>query len=586
MAIYHCSVKTIGRSSGRSSVGASAYRSGEKLYNQRDGLTHDYTRKTGVTHTEVMTPSHAPEWANNREKLWNEVEKIEKAKNSQLAREVEVAIPKELSKENQIELIREYTKENFVNKGMVADVSIHDKGDGNPHAHILLTMRPFQQNGSWGAKAKKEYILDKQGEKIKLPSGEYKSRKISSTDWDKKETLETWRENWAKQANKYLEREGHKERIDHRSYKEQGIEKLPTIHLGQTAHQLEKKGIATDRGNINREVEEFNMNYQRDLENVEKMLRDIQLQQQQALQQQMVAEKMPGGGYQNPGRANEQATREIQKSEGLSRVEYGFAKADELEYKTKNSPTQAQAPDKLENFKYEQPERIAENIHHLKTEYINLERQIQSQSKNSSDIRESQQQIDNRIERISQSYKDAAAIQERINSLKDKRADLGIFKAKEKKQIDQQITSLEKSKHQAINNFERTFDIKINQTVSEVKRLKEQSQAIQQQREKLPNTDILREQQKAIERQYKEQKVLLDMHPEKGKIENMVIKNQLNNQSKEQPNFNELTMKARAESKLNNISNKEKYAILKDIAPDKAKEFAKETKQQSFSKER
>lgn len=230
MAIYHCSAKVIGRSSGRSSVGASAYRAGEKLYNERDGLTHDYTKKTGVEHQEIMTPSNAPEWANDRQKLWNEVERIENRKDSQLAREVEIALPNELSKEGRIELVRDYAKENFVNKGMVADIAIHDKGDGNPHAHIMLTTRTIDQDG-FGKKER---------------------------DWNKKEYLEQWREDWSKHANKYLEREGHKERIDHRSYKDQGIEKVPTIHEGHVVRAMESRGIKTEIGDINRQSQEQN----------------------------------------------------------------------------------------------------------------------------------------------------------------------------------------------------------------------------------------------------------------------------------------------------------------------------------------
>lgn len=132
MAIYHCAVKIISRSSGRSSVGAAAYRAGEKLENERDGRTHDYTRKDGVVHTEIMTPDNAPEWAKDREKLWNEVEKAEKSIDAQLCREVEVALPTELTPEQQKELVRDYVKDNFVDRGMIADVAIHDKGDGIP----------------------------------------------------------------------------------------------------------------------------------------------------------------------------------------------------------------------------------------------------------------------------------------------------------------------------------------------------------------------------------------------------------------------------------------------------------------------
>ena len=163
IAIYHCSIKIISRGKGKSAVGAAAYRSGEKLTNNYDGIIHDYTRKSGIAYTEIMLPAHAPPEFMNRSVLWNAVEQIEKSKNSQLAREIEIAIPKELPTEQQISLVREYVKDNFVSVGMCADFAIHDKADGNPHAHILLTMRPLEQDGQWGAKSKKEYIIDKNG---------------------------------------------------------------------------------------------------------------------------------------------------------------------------------------------------------------------------------------------------------------------------------------------------------------------------------------------------------------------------------------------------------------------------------------
>ena len=226
MAIYHCSVKIIGRSSGRSAVASSAYRSGTKLYNERDGLLHNYTRKNGIVHSEILIPINSPIWSEDRQKLWNEVEKSEKRKDSQLAREVEVAFPKELSLENRIELVREYVKENFVDKGMIADISIHDKADGNPHSHIMLTTRSINTAG-FGKKER---------------------------EWNKKEYLEKWRESWAEHSNRYLEREGYEDRIDHKSYKRQGIEKIPTIHVGVSASDMEKRGIETDKGNINRDI--------------------------------------------------------------------------------------------------------------------------------------------------------------------------------------------------------------------------------------------------------------------------------------------------------------------------------------------
>ena len=258
MAIYHLSIKIISRGKGKSAVAASAYRSGEKIKNEYDGIVHDFTRKGGIAHTEILLPQNAPQEFANRSVLWNSVEKIEKSKNSQLAREIEIALPKELDREKQIELVRNYVKENFVDVGMCADIAIHDKNDGNPHAHILLTMRPLNEDKTWGAKSKKEYILDENREKVKLKNGNYKTRKINTVDWNEQEKAEEWRKAWADITNRYLEENSIQEKVDHRSYQRQGIEQIPTIHLGVSASQMEKKGIATDRGNINREIRHQN----------------------------------------------------------------------------------------------------------------------------------------------------------------------------------------------------------------------------------------------------------------------------------------------------------------------------------------
>ena len=258
MAIYHLCIKIISRGKGKSAVAASAYRSGEKIKNEYDGVVHDFTRKGGIAHTEILLPQNAPQEFVNRSVLWNSVEKIEKSKNSQLAREIEVALPKELDREKQINLVRDYVKENFVKVGMCADIALHDKNDGNPHCHILLTMRPLNEDTTWGAKSKKEYILDENREKIKLKNGNYKTRKINTTDWNEQDKAEEWRKAWADITNKYLEENSIQDKVDYRSYLRQGIEQIPTIHLGVSATQMEKKGIATDRGNINREIKHHN----------------------------------------------------------------------------------------------------------------------------------------------------------------------------------------------------------------------------------------------------------------------------------------------------------------------------------------
>ena len=202
MAIYHCSVKIIGRSSGRSSVAASAYRAGQKITDERTGTTHDYTRKTGVAHSEIILPSHAPNEYNDRATLWNAVEKKECRNDSQTAREIEFALPLEFTLEENIQTVRNYINENFIDKGMCADFSIHENPN-NPHAHILLTTR--------------EISLDGFGKK--------------NRDWNNIKLLEQWRENWAKECNLVLAEKGI-QKIDHRSLEAQGLERTPTIHVG------------------------------------------------------------------------------------------------------------------------------------------------------------------------------------------------------------------------------------------------------------------------------------------------------------------------------------------------------------------
>lgn len=258
MAIYHCTCKIISRGQGRSAVGAAAYRSGEKLYNEYDGIEHDYTKKGGVVYSEIMLCENAPKEYQDRQTLWNAVEQIEKSSKAQLAREYEVALPVELSREEQIKLVRDFAKENFVDNGMCVDFSIHDKEDGNPHAHIMLTTRPIEQDNSWGVKQKKEYILDKNGQKqYDKKKQTYKCKTVKTTNWDSKEFLQRSRESWAEKVNQELEKKSLPQRIDHRSLKKQGVDRVPTIHEGG-ARKLEKRGIKTDRGKINREIKTAN----------------------------------------------------------------------------------------------------------------------------------------------------------------------------------------------------------------------------------------------------------------------------------------------------------------------------------------
>jgi len=307
-------INIISRGKGKSAVAAAAYRAGELIKNEHDGELHDYTKKKGIAFTEIMLPDHAPSEFYNRAVLWNAVEKSERAKNAQLCREVRLALPAEFNLEQNAFIVHEYVRDNFVSRGMCADICIHDKQDGNPHAHILLTMRPLEQDGTWGAKSRMEYILDENGERIKLPSGRYKVKKITTTDWDNRDNAEVWRENWAATLNKYLEHFGHEERVDHRSFERQGLEILPTIHLGFIAHGLEQKGIATERGDINRAIKSANAEIENNNAKLQELEAELQRLKDEQLEEPSTA-PAPFEGYTKP------FTAELEKKLAQSKID-------------------------------------------------------------------------------------------------------------------------------------------------------------------------------------------------------------------------------------------------------------------------
>jgi ATP-dependent exoDNAse (exonuclease V) alpha subunit len=251
MAIYHNSFQVIGRSSGRSATAAAAYRAGEKIVDERTGEIHDYTRKEGVDYKEILLPENCGEWAKDRAQLWNVTELAEKRKDAQLAREQTIAIPVELTTEQGRQLVREYAQSNFVDKGMIADICIHGENTHNPHAHIMLSMREAQADGL--------------GQKVR--------------DWNSKEQLEAWRENWADCCNMALEISGASVTIDHRSYAEQGIDKIPTIHQGPAATEIHRKGQDSYIVHINTQIADNNrelLSAQKELQEINALLAEIQ----------------------------------------------------------------------------------------------------------------------------------------------------------------------------------------------------------------------------------------------------------------------------------------------------------------------
>lgn len=258
---FHFSVNIISRGKGKSAVASAAYISGEKIKNEWDGVTHDYTKKQGVISKEIFLPDHAPEEYKDRKTLWNSVELFEKNSNAQLARNFIISLPKELSIEENKKMIEEYIQTNFVKEGMIVDLAIHDEsreGNQNIHAHIMTIVRPINEDGTWGQKSKKEYILDEKGEKILNKNGKPKTRKVELTSWNDKGNVEKWRENFSNLCNEYLAKNDIEKRVDHRSFKRQGIKQIPTIHLGASASAMERKGIRTEKGDINREIKKQN----------------------------------------------------------------------------------------------------------------------------------------------------------------------------------------------------------------------------------------------------------------------------------------------------------------------------------------
>jgi MobA/MobL family len=258
VAICFVRANVIGRSGGKSATAAAAYRSGEKIEDRATKKTHDYTKKQGIDHSEILSPIAATahnEWLTNRSELWNRVEASEKRYDAQLAREMIIAIPRELAQPDQIALVREHVRSSYVDRGMIADINIHHLDSDNPHAHVMLTMR--------------ELKIDEQG----VVSFGNKDR-----TWNDKKLLETQIKEWEVVANQYLERAGVDTRIDSRSYEEQGISRIPQIHLGKSVTAMRRQGIPTERGDLYDRIDKANSDIRAQLETIyqaEGAIRDL-----------------------------------------------------------------------------------------------------------------------------------------------------------------------------------------------------------------------------------------------------------------------------------------------------------------------
>ena len=303
MAIYHLEAKVISRGAGRSAVAAAAYMSCSQITNEYDGVQHDYTRKQGLVWQQIFLPEYAPPEWEDRGTLWNAVEENEKTKDSRLAREFVVALPVEMGRAEWQQLLTDFIQENLVADGMCADVAIHDTDGHNPHAHIMVTVRPLDEHGKWQYKTEKEYLCIRDGEERGFTGAEFKStqkegwekqyqckvgrkkeymmpsaaeaagyERVSKTPkstrfgrqnpiaarWNSDEQLVLWRSAWADVTNRHLERIGAEARIDHRSYADRGLLEQPTVHEGVAARAMERQGITADRCELNRQIKADN----------------------------------------------------------------------------------------------------------------------------------------------------------------------------------------------------------------------------------------------------------------------------------------------------------------------------------------
>lgn len=260
MPCPHYSISVISRGSGQSVMAAASYCLGQKLYSDHDGeWKYPHSNPQRVRYTEVMLPPNAPAEYADRQTLWNAVDDAEKRADAQTARRLVITLPKELTYEQNLSLIRAYCQAHFVSKGMICDLYYHDEHDGNPHVHLLVTMRAMDEQGRWLPKTKTTYVLDENGERIRGKNGRWLRDRQNTVDWSNPQNGEIWRHEWELAQNNALEAAGHAERIDMRSYERQGITDFePQIHLGPEAAALERKGITTTRGNRNREIKRVN----------------------------------------------------------------------------------------------------------------------------------------------------------------------------------------------------------------------------------------------------------------------------------------------------------------------------------------
>jgi hypothetical protein len=536
MGIYYMDAGVIGRSSGRSAVGAAAYRRsekmksvahaayqrGEKIHQVGDEVVHDYRAKGGVVHSEIRLPENVPREFYDSETLWNAVEAREKRADARLAREIVVALPCEFDLREQVEVLREYSQENFVNKGLGADFSVHDKGDGNPHAHIMFTTR---------------YVT---------PEGLGRKNR----DLDKKSELMIWRKSWADVNNRMFERKGLAERIDHRSYKDQGIDREPMVHMGHKATALERKGVKTDRGDYNREIQRRNAEREARKTAERKESQDVDEDSH------ATADKEPDGLKER--KALTEAKRVLWEIEQHRRTE------------------------NAERIVQEMAERreIAETMNESKENYVALEKELNALKFGRNKEEAELPRLIFRAEDIDEQVKNIERLQRQTAELQEIRQNLGFWDFEQKKEKDREIAQAEQKLRTAQEFFLNRFHVDPSQAQDELKRV--QKEIRDREASKAAKTARIEEiikQQADIELAYHTQKLLNEIRPDRQQIANLVEK--LSNPPK---NVRDRQLYDRITHQLNTIAEEKFQKIIDNLPENQANPLIKE-KERAKAKE-
>ena len=545
-AIYHLQVKIIGRGSGRSAVGAAAYRSGEKLqavahsayqsgnklYAEGDSITHDYTRKGGVVYSEIVLPQkeillaaernlrpnaeiqnqpyNAPPEFADRETLWNTAEAKEKRCDARLAREVEVALQVEFTLQEQKEILREYIQENFVSKGMIADFSIHDKKRGksvnseehhaaNPHAHIMLTTRDVSSDGFGG----------------------------KNRAWDKRENVLIWREKWAEINNRKFEQKGLSERIDHRTLEAQGIDREPTIHMGHEATALERQGIRTERGDINRDIKRRNEERERWKNEHTQGLMEI-ASKDFSSNEDLSAERTDISTITitMPICEVTKLSADLREQREVKKV---IHRAD-LQEQQRDLRSDGQRARGLEaelrveravQFVERMGERreIAGRMNELREDYIAGDKELNGLIRENNEDRQEVPRLSFYAETLDEHAKNIVTLQNKVAQLQAERQNLSFWSGQLKKEKDSEIERTEEKSKAAQHYFKNTYHISPDEVPAEIRRVQEKVQIKEKDiAAKTARISTLSERQAEILFEYHTQNLLAEIRPDKEQI--------------------------------------------------------------------